>query len=111
VFGEERLKKVDNNTPSRHLAEWKSSEKTRATYDALFGNNDMLTSIGYAAFKRYRDKTLPTMHCAYVMSICDILLSPYSSGIKCSDKSVTRRVSIFLVGIKDFIILQFFNTY
>jgi hypothetical protein len=102
---------VDNNTPSRRLAEWKSSEKTRAAYDALFGNEEMLTNIGYAAFKRYRGKSLPTMHCAYVMSICDILLSPYSSGIKCNDKSVTRRVSIFLVYIEDFVILQFFNIY
>jgi hypothetical protein len=100
---------VDNNTPSRHLVEWKTSEKTRAAYDSLFGNKEMLSNIGYATFKRYRGKSLPTMHCAYVMSICDILLSPYSSGIKCSDKSVTRRVSIFLVCIEDFIILQFFD--
>src|SRR5271170_100356 len=95
VFGEDRLEKMDNNTPSRRLAEWKSSEKTCTAYDTLFGSEEMLTNIGYAAFKRYRDKSLLTMHCAYVMSICDILLSPYSSGIKCNNKSVTRRVSIF----------------
>jgi hypothetical protein len=99
---------VDVNTPSRRLAEWKSSEKTRAAYDALFGNDELLTNIGYTAFKRYRGKSLPTMHCAYVMSICDILLSPYSSGIKCSDKSVTRHVAIFLVYIEDLFFCDFF---
>ena len=56
VFGEDRLEKVDNNTPSHYLTEWKSNEKTRAAYDALFGNEELLTTIGYAAFKRYRRK-------------------------------------------------------
>src|SRR5271170_7214831 len=107
VFEEDRLEKMDNNTSSCHLAEWKSSEKTCAAYDTLFENEELLTNISYAAFKRYRSKSLPTMHCAYVISICDILLSPYSSGIKCNDKLVTRRVSIFLIYIEDFIILQF----
>jgi hypothetical protein len=97
------LEKVDNNTSSRRLAEWKTSEKTRAAYEDLFGNEKILTNIGYVAFKRYRGKSLQTMHCAYVMAICDILLNPQSSGIKCNDKSVTRRVSIFLVSIKVFI--------
>ena len=102
---------MDNNTSSRHLTEWKSSEKTRAAYDTLFGNKEMLTNISYAAFKRYHDKSLSTIHYAYVMSICDILLSLYSFGIKCNDKSVTRYVSIFLIYIEDFIILQFFDIY
>ena len=109
VFGEDRLEKVNNNTSSHHLVEWKTSEKTCAAYNSLFGNEEMLFNIGYAIFKRYHGKSLPTMHCTYVISICDILLNPYSSGIKCSNKSVTRWVSIFLVYIEDFIILQFFD--
>lgn len=37
------------------------------------------------------------MHCAFVLAICDILLSPSSPGIKCKDKSVARRVHAFMV--------------
>ena len=38
-------------------------------------------------------------HCAYVLSICDILLNPKSLGIKCNDKSVARQVNAFIVNI------------
>ena len=37
------------------------------------------------------------MHCAYTLAICDIVLSPKSSGIKCSDKLVVKRINAFLV--------------
>src|SRR6185369_3577379 len=83
IFGEERLTKIDNTTPSRHIAEWKASEKTREAYAALFNNQDLLTKIGHSVFKQYREKPLPSMHCAFILSICDILLNPSSSGIKC----------------------------
>ncbi len=99
VFGEQRLEYVDNNTSSVKIAEWKTSEKTRAAYGELFSNHELLTKIGYTVFKQYKEKNLPTMHCAYVLSICDILLNPKSLGIKCNDKSVARRVNAFMVNI------------
>lgn len=99
VFGEQRLDRVDSTTSPLKLSEWKSSEKTRAAYNELFSNHDLLTKIGHAVFKQYKEKELPSMHCAYILSICDILLNPKSSGIKCNDKSVVRRVNTFLVNI------------
>ena len=99
TFSEQRLDFVDNNTSSVKIAEWKTCEKTRAAYVELFTNHELLTKIGYNVFKQYKDKELPTMHCAYVLAICDILLNPKSSGIKCNDKSVVRRVNAFLVNI------------
>ena len=78
VFGEQRLEYVDNNASSVKIAEWKTSEKTRAAYGELFSNHELLTKIGYTIFKQYKEKDLPTMHCAYVLSICDILLNPKS---------------------------------
>jgi hypothetical protein len=97
IFGEERLEKIDNNTSSRHIVEWKSSEKTRKAYDELFNNDKLLAKIGYQVFKQYRDKPLPPMHCAFILAISDILLNPLNSGIKCKDKSVARRVHTFMV--------------
>jgi hypothetical protein len=97
VFGEERLERVDSSTASLKLAEWKTSQKTRAAYDAIFTNHEMLSKISFSVFKQEKEKGLSTMHCAYILSICDILLNPKSSGIKCNDKSVTRRVNTFLV--------------
>lgn len=97
TFGDERLDYVDGTTSSIKVAEWKKSEKTQAAYRELFENHELLAKIGYAVFKGYKEKELSTMHCAYVLSICDILLSPKSSGIKCNDKSVVRRVNAFLV--------------
>ena len=97
VFGEQRLEYVDNNTSSIKLAEWKTSQKTKDAYDELFRNHDLLSKIGYTVFKQYKGKELPTMHCAYVLSICDIVLNPKSSGIKCNDHSVVKRVNVFLV--------------
>ena len=66
VFGEQRLEYVDNNTSSVKIAEWKTSEKTRVAYGELFSNHELLTKIGYTVFKQYKEKDLPTMHCAYV---------------------------------------------
>jgi hypothetical protein len=97
AFGQHRLDRVDNTTSPLKISEWKSSEKTQFAYSELFANHDLLTTIGHAVFKQYKEKELPSMHCAYILSICDILLNPKSSGIKCSDKSVARRVNTFLV--------------
>jgi hypothetical protein len=97
VFGEERLERVDNTTSPVKLAEWKKSEKTKNAYEILFTNRELLSKIGYTVFKSYKEKELPTMHCAYILSICDIMLNPKSSGIKCNDKSVVKRVNAFLV--------------
>ena len=99
VFGEERLERVDSTTSPAKLAEWKSSEKTKRAYNELFTNQELLSKISYTVFKSYKEKELPTMHCAYVLSICDILLNPKSSGIKCNDRSVVQRVNAFLVNI------------
>ena len=97
TFGEQRLDYVDGTTPSVKLAEWKTSEKTQAAYRELFNNHELLTKIGYAVFKGYKEKELPTMHCAFILSICNILLSPKSFGIKCNDKFVVRCINTFLV--------------
>ena len=97
TFGEDRLECVDNTTPSVKIAEWKASEKTQTAYHQLFTDHALLTKIEYAVFKQYKGQELPTMHCAYMLAICDILLNPKSSGIKCNDKSVVRRVNAFLV--------------
>lgn len=88
TFGEERLERVDNNTSPLKLAEWKSSEKTKNAYKEIFNNPELLLKIGYQVFKLYKETELPTMHCAYILAICDIMLNPKSSGIKCNDKSV-----------------------
>jgi hypothetical protein len=102
VFGEDRLDRVDSTTSSIRLAEWKTAAKTRAAYNEIFNNQELLAKISYNVFKEYREKTLPTMHCAYILSICDILLNPKSSGIKCNDKSVAKRVNVFLVNFAAF---------
>lgn len=99
VFGEQQLDRVDNTTPPHKIAEWKSSEKTKEAYDQLFSNHELLSKIGHSVFKQYKEKELPTIHCAYVLAICDILLSPKSSGIKCNDRSIAKRVHAFLVNI------------
>jgi hypothetical protein len=100
TFGKDRLEHVDNTTSPVKIAEWKSSEKTKKAYDDLFTNQHILSKIGYTVFKTYKEKELPTMHCAYILSICDIMLNPKSSGIKCNDKSVAKRVNAFLVSIR-----------
>ena len=97
TFGNERLDFVDGTSTSVKVAEWKTSEKTRNAYHELFHNHELLTKIGYTAFKQYKELEFPMMHCAYILAICDILLNPKSSGIKCNDKSVVRRVNAFLV--------------
>jgi len=97
TFREQQLERVDNNTPSVRIAEWKQNPKTINAYEQLFENHELFTKIGYSVFKQLKGKKLPTMHCAYILSICDILLNPKSSGIKCNDKSVVRRVHTFLV--------------
>ncbi|RGB24738.1 hypothetical protein C1646_803692 [Rhizophagus diaphanus] len=88
AFGKEKLDYIDSTTSPLKIAEWKASEKTRVAYNELFSNHDLLSKISYAVFKQHKDKELPTMHCAYILSICDILLNPKSSGIKCNDKSI-----------------------
>ena len=97
TFGKQRLDVVDSNTSPLKLAQWKSNEKTRSAYLEIFRNHELLSNIGYTVFKQYKDNELPTTHYAYILAICDILLNPKSSGIKCNDKSVINRVTCFLV--------------
>jgi len=113
VFGESKLEWVDGNTFSIKLAEWKTSDKTRAAYDEIFSNHELLTKIGHSVFKQKKEEHLSSMHCAYILSICDILLNPKSSRIKCNDKSVSRRVNAFLVSIRSIskFKIYFLNTY
>lgn len=99
TFGENRLERVDSTTPALKLSEWKMSDKTRKAYNEIFNNSELLSKIGYIVFKQYKAESLPEMHCAYILSICDILLNPKSSGIKCNDKSVIRRINAFTVNI------------
>ncbi|GBC18999.2 hypothetical protein GLOIN_2v1846469 [Rhizophagus irregularis DAOM 181602=DAOM 197198] len=101
VFGEQRLERIDNNSPSMKIAEWKQNQKTRNAFYELFKNHNILTKIGHSVFKQYRDKELPFTHCAYILSICDILLNPNSYSIKCNDKSVTKRVEFFLQAFRN----------
>ena len=94
-----RLDYIDNNASAAKIVEWKSSEKTKAAYEMLYTESSFLMKIGDSVFKQYKNKELPTTHCAYIFAICDILLNPRSPGIKCSDKSVVKRVNVFLVNI------------
>jgi len=105
IFGEQRLDRVDSSTAPSKLMEWKASQKTHDAYNELFTNQELLTKIGNTVFKQYKGLQLPAMHCAYILSICDILLNPESSGIKCNDKSVARCVDAFLVS-NNFAIIQ-----
>ena len=98
-FGEQSLDYIDNNASAIKIAEWKSSEKTKAAYDELFSNEELLEGIGHVVFKQYKDQELPEMHCAFILAICDIVLNPKSPGIKCNDKSVVKRVNAFLVNL------------
>src|SRR2546421_496220 len=95
LFSDEHLDFVGGTTTSIKIAEWKISEKTRNVYHELFHNHELLTKIRYTVFKQYKETELLIMHCAYILIICDILLNPKSSGIKCNDKSVIRRVNTF----------------
>ena len=98
-FGEQKLDYIDNNASAIKITEWKSSEKTKAAYNDLFSNDELLEKISYIVFKQYKGQELPTMHCAFILAICDIVLNPKSQGIKCNDKSVVKRVNAFLVNI------------
>ncbi|EXX55426.1 hypothetical protein RirG_225490 [Rhizophagus irregularis DAOM 197198w] len=101
VFGEQRLERIDNNSSSMKIAEWKQNQKTRNAFYELFKNHDILTKIGHLVFKQYRDKELHFTHCAYILSICDILLNPNNYSIKCNNKSVTKRVEFFLQAFRN----------
>ena len=108
AFGNEKLEHVDSSTFSIKLAEWKTSAKIRVAYNEIFTNHELLTRIGFNVFKQYKEKELPTIHCAYILSIYNILLNPKSSGIKCNNKSVARRVHAFLVNIRKILKVNFF---
>ncbi|GBC07011.1 hypothetical protein RclHR1_00720020 [Rhizophagus clarus] len=94
IFAE--VKHIDNNTSLVKITEWKNSEKTKKAYEELFTNYELLSKIGYSVFRSHKEKELSTMHCVYILSICDILLNLKSSGIKCNDRSVTRCMHAFL---------------
>ena len=96
-FREQKLERVDNNTPSLKIAEWKKCAKTREAHKELFTNKGLLTKITTTAFKSYQVKDVPVMHSAYVLAICDIVLNPKNPGIKCNDKAVLKRVEFLMV--------------
>ena len=92
AFGDEKLERVDSSTSSIKLAEWKTSAKIHVAYNEIFTNHELLTRIGFNVFKQYKEKELPMMHYAYILSICDILLNPKS------DKSVVRMMRTCIFG-------------
>ncbi|GBB95827.1 hypothetical protein RclHR1_02620018 [Rhizophagus clarus] len=92
TFGKDRLERIDNNTFPVKITEWKNSKKTKKAYEELFTNHELLSKIGYSVFRSHKEEELSTMHCAYILPICDILLNLKSSN----DRSVTRHVYAFL---------------
>jgi hypothetical protein len=66
-FGE-RLDHINNNASAAKIVKWKSSERTKAAYKALFSESELLDIIGHAVFKQYRNKDLPTTHCTYIIA-------------------------------------------
>src|SRR4051794_16429195 len=97
TFGEDRLEKVDNNTITKHLVEWKESIKTCNAYHVLFNDKTFINKISYTVFKSFRGKDLPNLHSAFILSIGDILLNPITSGIKCNDCAVAYQVQVFMI--------------
>ncbi|PKY49687.1 hypothetical protein RhiirA4_465768 [Rhizophagus irregularis] len=57
AFGKEKLDRINSTILPLKIAKWK-----------------------------YKEKELLTIHYAYILAICDILLNPKSSSIKCNDK-------------------------
>ncbi|KAF0481615.1 hypothetical protein F8M41_023534 [Gigaspora margarita] len=96
VFNEEHLDHINSNISPIKLAEWKSNIKTKTAYEELFKDQQILLKIEYIVFKQYKNKELPLLHYAFILSICDILLNPKSLNIKYNDKSVMRCADAFL---------------
>ncbi|PKY54685.1 hypothetical protein RhiirA4_473627, partial [Rhizophagus irregularis] len=55
VFREQRLERIDNNSSSMKIAEWKQNQKTCNAFYELFKNHDILTKIGQT--QAFRNKT------------------------------------------------------
>jgi hypothetical protein len=96
-FGEQNLERVDGNASSAKITEWKKDSKTREAFNKLFSNHEILQKITTTIFKLQKGNDITSLHFAYVLSICDIVLNPKSPGIKCNDKSVKKRMDFLLV--------------
>ncbi|GBC24126.2 hypothetical protein GLOIN_2v1771668 [Rhizophagus irregularis DAOM 181602=DAOM 197198] len=64
-------------------------------------DSSILTKITSSVFKSYEGSELPPEHWVYVLAICDIVLNPSSSGIKCNDKLVLKIVDFLMQSIKN----------
>ena len=96
-FREQKLECVNSNASFSKITEWKKDTKTREAFNELFNNREILQKITTTVFKSQKGNDITSLHFAYVLSICDIVLNPKSPGIKCNDKSVKNRMDFLMV--------------
>src|SRR5947209_1612575 len=101
TFGAERLPVLPSNSSAADIIAWKQASETIACFDSLFErNNDGLYWIAVIARAAFNEVTVPTLshaHCAFTLTVCDILLNPASKAIVCTEKRMKRRMERYIV--------------
>lgn len=103
VFGCEKLPPLKSNAVASDIVRWKQSPEVASCFSSLFEQNDdgvfWVAVIARSAFSTTAVPTLSNEHCAFTLSVCDILLNPKSKGVICTERKMKRHMERFLVSI------------
>ena len=102
VYGESQLDSINTSAAPATVAAWKASAKTKACYRKLFTliNNDDINSDTYITriLAKVQPGASPTnMRLAYMITVCQIMLSDHYEKLIISEEIVKNRLRKNLV--------------
>jgi hypothetical protein len=91
------------------IRKWKTSDHVINAYSSLWNSDDngliVINQIIIMAIpKESNESRLTPSIIAFTLAVCCVVLNPYSDEIKCTEESIKKRYTVFLVSIIHFIV-------
>ena len=111
VFRMNILPPINNQKNSKEISDWKVSLEVAECYNKLFQlGNDRISNVNHIAriaFPTLREKSLSIDLCAYIASVCDIVLNPKHPSIEISKTSLQCRIARYKVSFYSILYIIF----
>src|ERR1051325_2267256 len=101
------ISEIRSNAARLKIKEWKESAHVINAYSSLWDSNDnglivINKIITKAMPKESNESCLTPSIIAFTLAVCCVVLNPYNDEIKCTEESIKKRYTVFLVSIIHF---------
>jgi hypothetical protein len=102
VFGISQLDSINTNSSPANVSAWKASDKTKNCYKKLFTKINPRNTASPTYMEKILEKIWPgaettEIQAAYMITICEIMLSPHYDKITLSEQLGKSRLNKNLV--------------